>query len=163
MISLSPEVFVFKEATIRTGGKFISIDKSEKLREEWEKFAFTGNPATYVSLVPMAFPDLSIAPTPCACHLKINQGYICPVCRTKVCSLPYQCPICSFILVSTPHLNKAALSLSPLSPFNSVENMKCTSCDKPSASQCPRCCTVYCGDCEEFIKTSLGKCLGCSF
>ncbi|CAG9323011.1 unnamed protein product [Blepharisma stoltei] len=163
VISLCPEVFAMKEATLRTGGKFILIDKAEKLKEEWENIAYTGNPASYESLVPMAFPYWIATPTPCACHLKINQGYICPICKCKVCTLPIQCPVCNFILVSTPHLNKAALSLTPLPPFNPVLTLKCTSCEKSSVSQCPKCSTIYCSDCEEFVRTSLGKCLGCSF
>ena len=152
VISTCAEFYPLKEITKQTGGKW---------REHWELFAKTGFPASSAALIPMAFSWASNMKSPCACHLELNDGFICPVCGCKVCKLPSECPVCKYVLVSAPHLTKASLSMAPLPPFVAGSGV-CIGCDSPSNSKCPTCGTDYCNNCQEFLRGSLGKCIGCS-
>lgn len=165
VISLVPEVHVFREATVRTGGEFWAISKESELHEKLNYKARSGKATEGSSLVPMAFPWYDKERTTCACHSVLNAGYICPVCRCKSCKIPAKCPVCDFVLVNSPHLTKAALSLSRLPEFTSSGLTKCSGCELPSqvTRQCPTCSFKYCSQCEDFLRSSLGRCLGCGF
>lgn len=161
VISTCAEFFTLKELTKQTGGKWIIANSEKKLKEHWEMFAKIGYPASGASLIPMAFSWASSVKSPCACHLEMKEGFICPVCGCKVCKLPSECPVCKYVLVSAPHLTKASLSMAPLPPFIQGEGV-CIGCDTRSTAKCSSCGTDYCKDCEEFLRASLGKCIGCS-
>jgi transcription initiation factor TFIIH subunit 2 len=162
VISTCAEFFTLKEYTRQTGGKWIIAEDESRLKEHWETFAKNGYPASSAALIPMAFSWASPVRSPCGCHLEMNEGYICPVCGCKVCTLPIKCPVCKYILVSVPHLTKASLSMSPLPPFAPGSGV-CTGCDRNAEYQCTKCNNPYCNTCQDFLRASLGKCIGCSF
>ena len=161
VLSLSALVYVFHEATLATGGQFRIVKHMSLLGNFLEKFAQSGTRSSYSALIPVAFPTANDRQAPCACHLKMVPGYVCPICLSTVCSVPKECPICGYFLISTPHLAKAKLTLMPLQPFASMEGT-CAGCQGAGELGCPDCQAVYCRDCENFIRKSLGKCLVCS-
>ena len=162
VISTCADFFTLKEFTTQTGGKWVIADNEKNLKENWDLFAKNGYPANSATLIPMAFSWASLIRSPCACHLEMKDGFICPVCGCKVCKLPLQCPVCKFVLVSAPHLTKASLSMSPLSGFIAADGV-CIGCDDNACAKCPHCFSLYCNSCEDFLRSSLGKCIGCSF
>lgn len=162
VISTCAEFFTLKEFTRQTGGRWIVAENEKKLRGNFEAFAKAGRPAYSAALIPMGFSWASHSKSPCACHFQMSDGFICPVCASKVCSLPSQCPMCKYILVNAPHLTKASLSMSPLQPF-ALSSGPCSACEAPGSMQCPSCNSLYCSTCEEFLRSSLGKCIECSF
>lgn len=146
----------------QTGGKSVVIGNEQGLKEAWDEFAKAGFPAHSAALIPMAFSWYDSQRTPCSCHYELKEGYICPICRSKVCSIPSQCPICKHFLVSAPHLTKASLSIKPLPPFEQASGV-CEGCQETGNCCCQTCGTIYCEACQEFLQSSLGKCIGCSF
>jgi len=160
VISLCAEVFLMKEATRRTQGKIFVVSDESELEEEWAQVSVSGKPVQFHSLVSMAFPRYSPDQSPCGCHLKVCAGYICPICYCKVCSLPSKCAICGFVLLATPHLAKAALSLSPL-PLYPPASGTCIGCEDSASYMCPSCQVTYCSECEEFLRNSIGRCFNC--
>lgn len=146
----------------QTGGKSVVINNEQGLRENWDEFARSGFPTISAALIPMAFSWFDPQKTTCSCHYELREGFICPICRSKVCSIPSQCPICKHFLVSAPHLTKASLSIMPLPPFVEATGV-CEGCQEQGSFGCQTCGTVYCQTCQEFLQAILGKCIGCSF
>lgn len=161
VFSLSAQVFVFQQSALLTNGLFTVIRDVKSLHENLEYFAQCGMPSNTNSLIPMAFPSKESTFFPCACHLTPIQGYTCPVCLCAVCKIPSECKICKTLLVSTPHISKAKLSLMPLRQFTRAKGA-CSVCLALEGSlACPSCCAVYCRVCEEFLRIYLGKCISC--
>ncbi|KAL2185121.1 Ssl1-domain-containing protein [Thermothelomyces heterothallicus CBS 203.75] len=71
------------------------------------------------SLLMMGFPSRALASKDhvslCACHNRpTREGYACTRCRTKVCRLPAECPVCGLTLVLSTHLARSYHHLFPL-------------------------------------------------
>ncbi|AEO61641.1 hypothetical protein MYCTH_2311995 [Thermothelomyces thermophilus ATCC 42464] len=71
------------------------------------------------SLLIMGFPSRALASKDhvslCACHNRpTREGYACTRCRTKVCRLPAECPVCGLTLVLSTHLARSYHHLFPL-------------------------------------------------
>jgi transcription initiation factor TFIIH subunit 2 len=164
VLSFAPELYLSRKVTELTGGSFSVAKNEADLKEKWLEFTSEGSATQGTALVPMAFPMHSADQVLCACHSSLRPCYVCPVCRARVCSIPSSCPVCSFTLVSSPHLVKASLSLAPIPEFPTGEEAACSACSVMCkvSKQCPDCHKPFCGDCEDFIKTVLGRCLGCA-
>jgi transcription initiation factor TFIIH subunit 2 len=77
----------------------------------------TEQEATIANLLVMGFPSRMDEefPSLCACHGEFTRGgYICPRCKTKVCSLPQTCPACGLTLILSTHLARSYHHLFPL-------------------------------------------------
>ncbi|KAL2265422.1 hypothetical protein VTJ83DRAFT_6522 [Remersonia thermophila] len=79
----------------------------------------TTTPSNQASLLMMGFPSRSLASKDhislCACHNRpTREGYACTRCRTKVCRLPAECPVCGLTLVLSTHLARSYHHLFPL-------------------------------------------------
>jgi len=123
------------------------------------------------ALIPMGFPQRRRGPrTFCVCHSAerrlTTEGYFCPRCQSKVCSLPAICHVCALTLVAAPHLARSYHHLFPLDTFELVEAATgpCAACQSPlegTGLQCPTCRSVFCDECDHFIHKSLHNCPRC--
>lgn len=75
-------------------------------------------------LMQMGFPTMSTSrqyPTLCSCHSKLRScGFICPRCKSQVCEIPTECPVCALTIVSSPHLARSYRHLFPVKNFIEV-------------------------------------------
>lgn len=108
--------------------------------------------------------------TLCACHSKLTkQGFTCPQCLAKVCTLPMTCPVCELTLILSTHLARSYHHLFPLRAFTQLPPQgggKCFGCslefnDQHSRYSCPQCENLFCIDCDVFMHESLHNCAGC--
>lgn len=133
------------------------------------------------TLVKMGFPYRVSEEVPsfCSCHSKLTYGgYICPNCKSKICSLPTICPCCNTMLILSTHLARSYHHLIPLKNFMEVpvsdnySSSNCFGCQidfpAPSSSQltssryvCTECSNHFCIDCDVFIHEILHNCPGC--
>lgn len=184
VVSLSSEVYVFKALTRLTKGTFgVCLDKTH-----FKELLFRHiTPLPSVSerretpkthFVKMGFPkhEFSVFKSLCACHHKFSSdGFFCPTCQTKVCSLPTTCPVCGLRLVSSSHLARSYHHLFPVPPFlednrpknENAESMSCLGCTRQISStdvtsRCAKCQSIFCSDCDAFIHESLHNCPGCA-
>ncbi len=77
------------------------------------------NPAADLMMMgfPTRLPDAS-PPSLCVCHAELkSEGFICPRCLSKVCSVPTDCDVCGLMIVSSPHLARSYHHLFPVKPF----------------------------------------------
>lgn len=75
------------------------------------------------SLLQMGFPSRIVTPYPslCACHGQpTRDGYLCPRCNSKACSLPTDCRVCGFTLILSTHLARSYHHLFPLLNWHEV-------------------------------------------
>lgn len=75
------------------------------------------------TLVKMGFPSRvsDTEPTLCSCHSRlVYGGYICPNCKSRVCTLPTVCPCCELMLILSTHLARSYHHLFPLKLFEEV-------------------------------------------
>lgn len=75
------------------------------------------------TLVKMGFPSRvsDSEPTLCSCHSRlVYGGYICPNCKSRVCTLPTVCPCCDLMLILSTHLARSYHHLFPLKLFEEV-------------------------------------------
>ncbi|KAH6640770.1 Ssl1-like-domain-containing protein, partial [Chaetomium tenue] len=82
-------------------------------------------PNNQASLLMMGFPSRALASKDhvslCACHNRpTREGYACTRCRTKVCRLPAECPVCALTLVLSTHLARSYHHLFPLRGWAAV-------------------------------------------
>ncbi|KAG4300728.1 hypothetical protein PCANB_003050 [Pneumocystis canis] len=88
------------------------------------------------TLIMMGFPSKLIEKeeTLCACHSNIiKEGYLCPRCFSKVCSLPINCPCCNLMLILSTHLARSYHHLFPLKnwievPWEEAHSTHCYAC-----------------------------------
>ena len=113
------------------------------------------------SLMEMGFPQLLVEESACACHSVITKsGNICPKCKSKVCDLPRDCPICLLPLIEPHNLQKSLIHSTELQ-FISGDG-SCCCCSDLGDVMCIFCSTVYCGACHSFVKDSLFFCPNCN-
>ncbi|GJP72640.1 hypothetical protein CLOP_g9798 [Closterium sp. NIES-67] len=123
------EVHICRQIAEQTGGRYsVALDEGH-LRELLLSHAppppvRPDSAASLASLVRMGFPQRAPegAPVLCACHMQLKLGatYVCPRCRSRVCALPAECPVCALTLVSSPHLARSYHHLFPVPPFSEV-------------------------------------------
>lgn len=133
------------------------------------------------TLVKMGFPSRVSQDTPsfCSCHSKLTYGgYVCPNCKSKVCSLPTICPCCNMMLILSTHLARSYHHLIPLKNFEEVpvadeyDSTQCFACqsefpdfiaNKTTSSRyrCVDCNQHFCIDCDVFIHEMMHNCPGC--
>lgn len=142
------------------------------------------------TLVKMGFPSRvsDTEPTLCSCHSKlVYGGYICPNCKSRVCTLPTVCPCCDLMLILSTHLARSYHHLFPMKMFENVPVAdtypceKCYSCqiDFPKRKtpeydnsneraavlshryRCIDCGRHFCIECDVFIHDMLHNCPGC--
>uniref|UniRef100_A0A7E4V1Q0 General transcription factor IIH subunit n=1 Tax=Panagrellus redivivus TaxID=6233 RepID=A0A7E4V1Q0_PANRE len=107
-------------------------------------------------------------------HCRIDEiispfGFLCVQCRTRVCSLPMDCPTCGLRLVSATQIAKAQMHIVPLPVYaelNAPDNTVCFSCNYkfPRDSKmfkCKFCNEVFCDECDVANHQSM-ICPGCS-
>jgi transcription initiation factor TFIIH subunit 2 len=113
-------------------------------------------------LVKLGFPNDPVFSGICTCHLKFgNKLYECPDCKTLICSLPTQCPICELQLVTPMHISKSYYYQYPLKPFDIFLDGKCNKCNKVSKYCCEKCKGLYCQECGDFVQNELNFCIYC--
>ncbi|GEQ67596.1 hypothetical protein JCM33374_g1261 [Metschnikowia sp. JCM 33374] len=109
-------------------------------------------------------------------------GYICPQCRSRVCSLPTVCPVCGLMLILSTHLARSYHHLVPLVDFTDVpvapkynsthcygcllkfpEGSETTAATSATSSRyrCGKCANDFCIDCDVFVHEFLHNCPGC--
>ncbi|KAJ1938627.1 hypothetical protein FBU59_004383 [Linderina macrospora] len=183
MVQLAAEVHVFKRICQETNGLFAVADDEIHLKD----MLFECIPPPPVvsakatsDMIQMGFPiraSNAQVPTPCVCHHELSfSGYICPRCRSKVCSLPTDCDVCGLPLVSAPHLARSYHHLFPEENYKEIDveansgmeaaGLVCFGCEgevKGAAARykCPRCRKEFCLECDIFIHETLHNCPGC--
>lgn len=133
------------------------------------------------TLVKMGFPSRVSEEVPsfCSCRSKLTYGgYICPTCKSKVCSLPTICPCCNMMLILSTHLARSYHHLIPLKNFEEVQvstnytSKNCYGCltefppphqgsSTSSRYSCSDCSSHFCIDCDIYIHETLHNCPGC--
>ncbi|KFD49085.1 hypothetical protein M514_10027 [Trichuris suis] len=181
LVVLSAEVFVYKKVAEETGGKHTVILDEADLKDTFCFFVIPPAASTKMdcSLVRMGFPERVDSKGQwsfCVCHAVpdkpdanlTRQGYFCPQCKSKYCSLPTECRL---ILISAQHLARSHQHLFPVGTFAEVEIPKekeppilCYGCLLPisvRAYTCGTCKNQFCIDCNLFIHETLHVCPGC--
>ncbi|KAK0705263.1 Ssl1-like-domain-containing protein [Lasiosphaeris hirsuta] len=150
IVGLSAQVAICAELVSKTNGTDVG-SYSVALHEQHFRELFlaaTTPPVTRTSeqhnasLLMMGFPSRTVASEDhislCACHNKPSrEGYSCTRCRTKVCRLPAECPVCGLTLILSTHLARSYHHLFPLRNWVEVpwtdagRSLACFSCLAP--------------------------------
>ncbi|KAI9500522.1 Ssl1-like-domain-containing protein [Coemansia spiralis] len=183
MVHLAAEVRIHKRICVETKGEFSVPENEHTVRDALFEYI---PPPPIVSaratadMIQMGFPikanSLEV-PTPCVCHHELSfSGYICPRCKSKVCTLPTDCDVCGLPLVSAPHLARSYRHMFPEENFEETraEGEVCFGCgarwiDNAAGAggagggrfKCPSCKHEFCLDCDIFIHETLHNCPGC--
>jgi transcription initiation factor TFIIH subunit 2 len=189
IIGLSAEMYISQKMCTDTGGTYAVATSKEHLDELTMQMCTP--PAVQAvralpNLVRMAFPnkdaegDENAAFVGDACTIA-GGAFTCPVCQAKNATIPCDCHVCGITLISSPHLARSYHHLFPIAGFAEVGldriggQTLCAFCHLSlrgsAASQilpgnsvaykCPRCCSVCCADCDEFVHEHLHNCPGC--
>jgi transcription initiation factor TFIIH subunit 2 len=164
VISICGEVSLFKKMTQISNGLFyVPVDRHHfeiilnYFIEPLECLESTS------SLIKLGFPQPILEPGVCTCHLQFHKTLLeCPICKTSVCSLPCQCPICSIQLVSPINISKSYYFMYPLKPFECDPSGLCKKCSNASSNKCPDCSSFYCEECYLFLERDLNFCIYCT-
>ncbi len=119
IIGLNAEVYVCKLAAERTGGRYTIVQNLSHLTQVLQSHVrpssvpkssklASANPTR--KWIRVGFPRKTMKETPsfCACHDKLSyEGYYCPRCKSKVCEMPSECPVCQLSLASSSHLARS--------------------------------------------------------
>ncbi|KAJ2464185.1 hypothetical protein GGI02_005051, partial [Coemansia sp. RSA 2322] len=126
MVHVAAEVHIFKRMCKETNGAFYVAKNEDSMRdllfENIPPPAIVSAKATN-DMIQMGFSIKAnnSVPTPCVCHHELSfTGYICPRCKSKVCTLPTDCDVCGLPLVSAPHLARSYHHLFPEENFKEV-------------------------------------------
>ncbi|KAJ2158579.1 hypothetical protein GGF46_003671 [Coemansia sp. RSA 552] len=124
MVHLAAEVYVFKKICRQTQGGFAVASDADDMKDAlFESVPPPPVPTerATMDMVLMGFPlktRSTAVPLPCVCHHELSfEGFICPRCKSKVCSLPTDCDVCGLPLVSAPHLARSYHHLFPEENF----------------------------------------------
>lgn len=163
-VHMTAEVSILKRLSARTGGSFgvaldrrhfLSLLESVTIPDELPKKI---KPKMIKMGLPRSIEEYSI----CTCHLELTEnGYECPFCRAKVCSIPTICPICENVLGTTIHLLKSLHYLDTVSTLRDHREGRCRVCLEPSHAMCTECGTSYCENCSDFVHLKLNFCAFC--
>lgn len=168
-LSLRGDVFLFQTIATKTFGHFFVPIESKDISFYLKQFCTpsTINNTIAVNLLKLGFPSVTNEYLACACCLKPSKyGYLCPICNTMICKLPCLCPICKTQLVMNSSLVQSLYYCYPLDQFNKIveisKNAKsCRVCSDSGKNTCPKCESVYCHTCTEFVHTDLSFCFFC--
>uniref|UniRef100_A0AC34QCV4 General transcription factor IIH subunit n=1 Tax=Panagrolaimus sp. JU765 TaxID=591449 RepID=A0AC34QCV4_9BILA len=83
-------------------------------------------------------------------------GFFCVQCKTRVCSLPIDCPNCGLRLVSATQIAKAQMHILPLPIYAekpSSKDSRCFSCNfkfgpNSKCYECKICHEIFCDECD---------------
>ncbi|KAK0723189.1 Ssl1-like-domain-containing protein [Lasiosphaeria miniovina] len=150
IVGLAAQVAICAELCTRTNGgdesKYAVALHEQHFRELF--LSATTPPVTLTteqsnaSLLMMGFPSRTLASRDhvslCACHNRPSrEGYTCTRCRTKVCRLPAECPVCGLTLILSTHLARSYHHLFPLRSWvevswaDAARSTVCYSCMAP--------------------------------
>eukprot|EP00180_Rhodochaete_pulchella_P003168 Plantae.Rhodophyta-Rhodochaete_pulchella.ctg522.p1 GENE.Plantae.Rhodophyta-Rhodochaete_pulchella.ctg522~~Plantae.Rhodophyta-Rhodochaete_pulchella.ctg522.p1 ORF type:complete len:409 (+),score=16.25 Plantae.Rhodophyta-Rhodochaete_pulchella.ctg522:237-1463(+) len=185
VVGLGAEVFVFKEAALRTKGDYgvaMNEDHFQRLLEEQvtppatEADNQNANALT-CSMVRMGFPTLRVLrrdepPRPTFNDLVPNRmGYDCPQCNAWLSEVPSECVLCGLTLVLSPHLARSYHHLFPVAPYEALDDQtapkgQCFACRVSLGGErvmfrCTMCSEAFCRLCDVFVHESLHNCPGC--
>ncbi|KAJ1509513.1 hypothetical protein HMI54_002300 [Coelomomyces lativittatus] len=147
-------------------------------------------PSNLGDLMQMGFPERITEEVPflCACHTALRtEGFECPRCASRVCSVPTECNTCGLALVLASHLARSYHHLFPVPNFieindwDQIASSTCHGCmmvlptppsheelllsiTKPTALgryMCPTCHHQFCIDCDVFVHEVLHNCPTC--
>lgn len=121
-ISLSAEMKICREIAKSTLGSYKVCLNEVHFKDCLMEFLL---PPSLVSakattdLIEMGFPTkVENINAFCSCHNTLaSNGFICPNCKSLVCELPKDCPVCSLTLISSPHLARSFHHLFPIPAF----------------------------------------------
>ncbi|KAG0417365.1 General transcription factor IIH subunit 2, partial [Dictyocoela roeselum] len=149
-VSLSGEIALFKRISDMTNGMFFVPTNVDHLEAIILNFCRPSPVNTPVCMNILGFPkkdsDLSI----CACHFELKEGYICPMCSTKVCCLPIKCPICDAQLVAAINLTQNLYFSCCIPKFKDCTGI-CAVCGGDGRKMCPGCDHVFCRKCYNVV------------
>lgn len=162
-LSFRGEIYFFQKICEKSNGKYFVPEKSENILMNLEKFCVPNvlNSSSSVNLLKIGFPEICLENTVCACHFQSKNGFICPICKTKVCLLPCICPICKTQLCSN-NIVQSLYYCYPLKEFEKIENENfCKICELKATERCSNCKTEFCTECSNFMHTDLCFCVYC--
>ena len=173
VVGISAEVHVCKHLAACTKGDYsVALDKEHmrKLVLQHVKppsVLADENSSLKCSFVKMGFPTQVVRATICS-DTKDTQlnAYKCPRCHSTSSEIPSECRVCSLSLIASPHLARSYHHLFPVPRFKSVnDESRCATCTVhiPAnvGKQCPKCSSVVCDACNEFIHDTLHNCPIC--
>lgn len=113
IISINAEVYICHHLSAKTNGIYQVInDKIDlnKIMNDFAKLSSRGNHESKRELILIGFPIKTNSKIGfCSCHLSpvTENGYICPNCHSKICSVPVSCPVCRLNLVNPLQIVRA--------------------------------------------------------
>ncbi|KAJ2662031.1 hypothetical protein IWW48_002090 [Coemansia sp. RSA 1200] len=128
IVHLAAEVHVYRRICRETNGLYTVPESEHSMRDAL--FDHVPPPPVVsarskADMIQMGFPikaSNAVVPTPCVCHHVLSfSGYICPRCKSKVCSLPTDCDVCGLPLVSAPHLARSYHHMFPEENYEEEE------------------------------------------
>ncbi len=167
IVNLSGEVTLFKRISDVTKGKYYVPMDIFHFKFILESFAFPNESISpKASLLTLGFTERQNKGMYCFCHLIYQENpYFCPDCKTPVCHVPTQCPVCELHLVSPLDIYKShnfMFSFEPFEKLNNSEFLTCFVCGDRGNYDCSKCKTVYCEKCNYNIQDALNFCIGCN-
>ncbi len=168
VLSMSPEVFAIKRLSTKFLVATSPSDFHNKLDGVLQPKQNAQAKPVYIK---MGFPlkSLNTPLTKCACHLELHSThYSCPQCKSVVCEIPTNCPVCKLTLVEKDMLTRIHRLLYDMPRYDEIFVETTSSCDGCScrldttdAVQCTECKEIYCYDCDAFSHETLRHCIGC--
>lgn len=163
IISICGEVTLFKKLSNATGGLFfvpVNRDHFENIINSFTQPLDSSDQMN--TLVKYGFPETIIKKGLCNCHLNICSNLKeCPQCKSFVCTLPIQCPVCDLQLVSPLNISKSSYYIYPINEMIKSSGKSCKCCSKNGSFECQKCNSVYCADCHDFVIQYLNFCVYC--
>lgn len=163
IISICGEVTLFKKIVSLTNGLFYVPQDFHHLNVILDYFCdpLDSNDLMNI-LIQYGFPARIEGLDLCSCHLKLsNNLYECPRCKTAICDIPSQCPICELQLVSPLNISKSYYHIYTLKQFLVSEGGVCKCCGKEGKKVCSDCKGIYCDECDRFVHEYLNFCILC--
>uniref|UniRef100_A0A0G4I5I8 General transcription factor IIH subunit n=1 Tax=Chromera velia CCMP2878 TaxID=1169474 RepID=A0A0G4I5I8_9ALVE len=175
VVSMTPELYILKKMTKETGGSMsVALDRehfraillAHTAAPEWQPTLVKD------ALVPMGFPELKTNFSLCICHGRfVQSSFECPQCSARICEIPAKCAHCTLHLASSVDIGRGYHHLFPPEPFEPAGGeesddllYECGGCFQSfsgGAGRCPRCKTIFCGVCDDFIHREIHQCTGC--
>eukprot|EP01053_Blabericola_migrator_P003876 Blabericola_migrator_1__3875@NODE_216_length_11289_cov_52_870166_g183_i0_p4_GENE_NODE_216_length_11289_cov_52_870166_g183_i0NODE_216_length_11289_cov_52_870166_g183_i0_p4_ORF_typecomplete_len489_score100_92Ssl1/PF04056_14/1e50VWA_2/PF13519_6/7_5e07Tfb4/PF03850_14/4_8e06Tfb4/PF03850_14/8e03C1_4/PF07975_12/1_8e04C1_4/PF07975_12/5_4e05VWA/PF00092_28/0_00066_NODE_216_length_11289_cov_52_870166_g183_i052106676 len=174
-VSLAPEMKIVKDMCRDTQGSYVVCMSRPHLRDAIVAHAMPQmelppmpNKSTFVL---MGFPDLTTMSTGslCVCHGQLGfDGYLCPRCQIRCCSIPTECKGCGLSLVSSIDIARCQVMDAlppPFIPLPENCDVDCFLCFRKIVSgggQCSNCHSHTCFDCDILIHSTFKFCPGCA-